>query len=248
MTKATAAPSGTPVNAVIGQALRRRRIELGKSQDAIARQARLASLSWNRPTVSAIESGDREVSPGELFILMTFLDMNLADVFGATPKLLLTRSFVINGEDLVTGLKGETSLRSSAKVHPLATRASASAFSSELKRTAAGMKALTRAWPQAPFETTMKAEQSAAGETEQKGARKLGVHPIDVALTAYRLWDRSLTEERDARVASPTEVDTRALQALRGHTTRKLLEELAAAFPPSLRPKTAKPAPKGRKR
>lgn len=40
------------------------------------------------------------------------------------------------------------------------------------------------------------------GEAEMRAARKLGVSPMAVVLASRRLWGRSLTAEREARVAA----------------------------------------------
>jgi transcriptional regulator with XRE-family HTH domain len=69
---------------------------------------------------------------------------------------------------------------------------------------------------------------AAAADAERKVARRLGVAPGRVSVAAYQRWGRSLTEERDARVAelvSPR-ANMRTIQALRGHVTRALMDEL----------------------
>jgi hypothetical protein len=71
--------------------------------------------------------------------------------------------------------------------------------------------------------------EAAHGETERKAARALHVDdPAEVAVAALKLWGRSLTQERDARVvdAAAPDASPRTLQALRGHVTRHLLEEI----------------------
>ena len=73
----------------------------------------------------------------------------------------------------------------------------------------------------------------AQGDAERKAARRLRTTAYDVASFArHRLWGRSLTEERDARVARRVGGDAtpRTLQAHRGHVTRELLDELRGEF------------------
>jgi hypothetical protein len=75
---------------------------------------------------------------------------------------------------------------------------------------------------------TGQAIEIAAGlEAEGNVARKLGVTARVIAKIAYRRWGRSLTEERDRRIAAAAEAggDRRAL---RGHETRKLTAEIEA--------------------
>ena len=70
---------------------------------------------------------------------------------------------------------------------------------------------------------------AAAGEAERKAARVLGVSPVTIAAASFRSWGRSLTEEREARLAEKGTGDAspRVLQAQRGHVTRALLSELS---------------------
>lgn len=94
-----------------------------------------------------------------------------------------------------------------------------------------------RLWPQASDEQLLRAMHDAVQVAETKAAHPLGVEPEAVAVLAHRLWGRSLTAHRDALVAQdhPTGDDKavltpRELQARRGHVTRRLLKELAAAL------------------
>jgi hypothetical protein len=70
-------------------------------------------------------------------------------------------------------------------------------------------------------------EVDALAEAEEKAASKFGVTATLVALAARKLWGRSLTQERDRRVAAnSSERSAGALQAIRGRVTRRLLDEL----------------------
>ena len=65
-------------------------------------------------------------------------------------------------------------------------------------------------------------------DADRKAALRLGVAPEDVSRAAESLWGRTLTEERDERVAAlaPEDATPRSMQALRGHITRTLLREI----------------------
>ncbi|MGW5123278.1 helix-turn-helix domain-containing protein [Streptomyces sp. NPDC004069] len=63
-------------------------------------------------------------------------------------------------------------------------------------------------------------------EATVKAAQRLGWSPQEVDATAHRLWGRSLTAEREARIGGAPR--TRADQARRGHVTRQLMGELRA--------------------
>src|SRR5262249_9471208 len=79
-------------------------------------------------------------------------------------------------------------------------------------------------------------------DAEQKAARALRVSPGAVVEAAHQRWGRGFTAERDRRVGAytapmlkqdPDEARRpewpRRLQAIRGHITRELLEELQTA-------------------
>jgi hypothetical protein len=102
------------------------------------------------------------------------------------------------------------------------------------RETLAAMRENSRAlqvWPEAKRPDLEAAHADVAGDAELKAARRLRVPPVAVALAARRSWKRSLTEERDRRVAeeAPADATPRTLQALRGHISRGLLEELKGA-------------------
>jgi hypothetical protein len=82
----------------------------------------------------------------------------------------------------------------------------------------------------------------AYSDAEMKAARRLGTTPDAIATAAEKLWKRPLDAERDDRVReqAPENASTRTTQALRGHVTRALLEELRPRLKPSRR------QPKGR--
>jgi hypothetical protein len=65
-----------------------------------------------------------------------------------------------------------------------------------------------------------RALQASEQKVEQEAARKLRVRPIDLAVAAFGLWGRSLTEERDRRASGTS-------RQAKGHVTRRLLAELA---------------------
>ena len=65
-------------------------------------------------------------------------------------------------------------------------------------------------------------------ETEQKVAKKYGVPAVVVPMAATGRWGRTFTAERERRVSDLVldDASPRSLQALRGHVTRDLLDEL----------------------
>jgi transcriptional regulator with XRE-family HTH domain len=207
---------------LLGARLAVRRTEQGLTQDELARKLRsIASLDWSRAVVAAIETGRRELTLPELALLLAILDTNLGDILkdAGTIELVPGRE-VVDAEDLVAGLCGRQKLGEVITVHPTIARALAKAY--EALR--AERKAI---WPKATQAQVIHAEQ-AMGEADAKAARSLGVTPRQVTLAAHRLWGRSLTEERDARVLDriSDRASARTRQALRGHVTRTLIDEL----------------------
>jgi hypothetical protein len=73
---------------------------------------------------------------------------------------------------------------------------------------------------------------SAGLGAEVKAARRLGVEPNTLSVAARRLWGRGLSEERDRLVQNRATADMspRTVQALRGHITRELLNQLGDAL------------------
>jgi hypothetical protein len=74
------------------------------------------------------------------------------------------------------------------------------------------------------------------GEPEVRAARTLGVEPRVLLELSIRRWGRTLTRERDRRTierAGP-DASARTTQAVRGHVTRELLDELAPDVGPEL--------------
>lgn len=90
--------------------------------------------------------------------------------------------------------------------------------------------------------------QAAAGEAERKAATKLGVTPYQVSLASFFLHKQSLTSARDKMVAARldaappavhggpqlvrdgAEILPRTIQALRGHMTRVLVDQIENAL------------------
>ena len=71
-----------------------------------------------------------------------------------------------------------------------------------------------------------RAEES-VDEAVRKAARPLDVEPVVFAAAALRLYGRSFTEERDARVEKHgPAVSPRVKQARRGHASRQLIAEI----------------------
>ena len=63
-------------------------------------------------------------------------------------------------------------------------------------------------------------------DAEMKTAHKLGVESSVIVAASYRLWGKTLTEERDRIVDGKRNIGARSLQAHRGHVTRDLVAQI----------------------
>lgn len=202
------------LGSVIGERLRTARESAGLSQDEIAAAAGRAGLKWTRAAVASLETGRRRIDAEELLLLPAVL----AFVLGRPCTLA----------DLVADEDGDVLLAERVK-----------RSQRDLRRQLAGKSAMASAKPPPAPDAYTSREADTSREAERHAARVLGVDTARLASTSRRLWGHGLSEERDARLSEALEelsgldVDVRAV---RGHITRKLLEELRPIVQPT-RPK-----------
>lgn len=196
-----------------------RRLRGDRSQDALAND--LSALGWDRGTVTAIETGRRRVKLEELAALCVVLGCSLADLLDGDSTVALDdvaeadlatvrRVLLDGGKNVKLTELGWKPPPISATLDPAELHVSANSVTADGGPTAEDIRAAGR------------------GEAEGKAARRLNVDSWHVGLGSLELWGRSLTEERDARVAESTAEGTpaRSVQALRGRVTRVLVDEL----------------------
>jgi hypothetical protein len=162
-----------------------------------------------------------QLSPTWAMTSKSLCDVLAGKVLHGTPSprahVSITASAVID-----EGAPFEVLLERGEWIQDLATPGTLRARAERLQR-------LERILPRISNQQLDAALEAAHGETERKAARTLHIDdPAEVAVAALRLWGRSLTQERDARVvdAAAPDASPRTLQALRGHVTRHLLEEI----------------------
>jgi transcriptional regulator with XRE-family HTH domain len=236
-----------PLAVVIGESIREWREASGKRQDDIAAVARKWGLRWTRATVAAIELGRRQLTVGEFLLLPCVLGFGHIDVKGTKGE--FPELFHLLPEEGLISVTPETSVSSKAlreillgkagegwlgnfntpelrNIHSrwTTTQEDNRRYLHEMK------KVLDHVWPAANHNRKIMetVRENTAGDAEMKAAKKLSVPPLAVALAAHKLWDHSLTAERDRQVSEQTTDKTppRTLQAIRGHVTRTLLTEL----------------------
>jgi hypothetical protein len=220
-----------PARALLAENMRRLRTDARAGVDQVVRAAQAHGLDWTATWFAAVERGSRGLTAEQLLALPVVLGdafghrVTLADLIaGEAPVLLvpdppvgragLARASVPAGylRDLVTGQPVPRPFsgpppEAVVEVSP-AQRAAEEAQA--IRQAGFGnmdIRALDRA-------------RAGAGDVESRLAKKLGIPPIVVVAGAASLWGRSLTAERDARVA--------AGEGPAATVSRKLTSELTA--------------------
>lgn len=222
---------------LIGANVRRLREAENATQDEYARRVRVFLPQWSQSTIAALEKGRKTLDTSEVTVLMCAIPATREDLFAPegsssdafvqlTPELAMPPAAVQNVWTAKTREEiGAQMAESRGVFRPIAgarTQRWFEARSQQLLR-------YRRILPRFTSEQFEAAVSAARDESTTKGARRLGVEdPTEVALAAIRVWGRSLTEEREGRIAkaAPADASARTLQALRGHVTRTLLEEI----------------------
>jgi len=218
----------------VGRRIRELRDAHGWVQEDVAAIARVFGLDWTRATVAAIETGRRNLSAEELLLLpVLFGNLRgfalLKDGEPPASKPEDLDDFFPDGEEVV--------LTPSVSLLPELLRALVSGrYGKDEKERLDSMAA------------TMEGLRGEAGEAEERAALRLGVTVVDIMATGQRLWGRSLTEERDRRVAERgSDIPLESRRAIRGRVTRKLIEELGAVLEEEGPPEKESPRAVGEK-
>lgn len=193
--------------------MRELRLAAGAVQADVAYAAQRLGLSWVRSTVATIESGGRGLTAEELVLLPLVLtdalarEVMMADLVPDGPA-ELTAETVLDATTILAALAGR-------RLRPVYVAESGERFEGE---------------PVARF--------LRSSEEDRNAAARLGTTPERVREAAMRLWGQSMLDERNDRASAENEpTDAANRQAVRGHITRTLLEELRAELarptPPS---------------
>jgi len=229
-----------PFSVALGHRLRQVREERQRTVADVALMSRAVGLNLDRATVVRIELGQRGVSVADLLLLAMLYGKALADLLPTEPVQL---SEVAGATPL--------QLRSALTTAPRGWELPRlhHGFRQGVDKLVAGAQRYAEQFPGAAPFTVMEAAADARDEVDQtvkNAARRLNVPPAQVRVAARHLWDRTLTDERDRRVAAlGGATSTRARQARRGHVTRALLAELAPAVEAVVRTGTDQEASDG---
>lgn len=239
---------------VLGQRLRALRKGGDKRQEDVAVAARGYGLAWRRATVAAIETGRRQLSVGELFLLPAVLTRLAVGRTGATAPAsggLVVADLLPEHGDQWAALTPGTNVRVRGlrallgdTAEPMTEQDFDTPHSRQTRRAQTALQRSIQDWTKhtdttwrrimgrpltaADLPTLNLALEDADGAVEQQAARGLRVSALAVALAARKLWNSSLPQRRDHRLAAGLggDVSARKLQARRGHRTRVLLVEL----------------------
>ncbi|MER6527654.1 helix-turn-helix transcriptional regulator [Streptomyces sp. NPDC001508] len=196
--------TGPPaVGEVVGENLRRLRQERRWTQDAAAREFAAVGLRWKRTHIAALESGRREtVDVGTLVLLAAAFEVPVPELYQGSGDVLLTPR--AGAEDHgVTATREQLRAWMSGEHSNLMIRGPQTAF--------------------AVLELSDHKTRPIPVEADRALAKRLGRNLRDVVNAAEGLWGRSLTEERDRRVAAElADLPIGERQARQGHITREL--------------------------
>jgi transcriptional regulator with XRE-family HTH domain len=196
---------GKTFDKAFGVAFGERRKQEDTTQATVAKVARRFGLDWKAVTVTQLERGYRRWKPVE--VILAALILELAEGVGGSDA----------SPPTLPGLLRE--------MGPPFSR-----FDGLAQGTVTGLD-LDHAYIVTDvdideFLTGDPARANETDETERNVASRLGVTSERLTFTARRLWNRSLTDERDQRVTQRVGLTARQTQAVRGHVTRALIEEL----------------------
>ncbi|WP_371551716.1 helix-turn-helix domain-containing protein [Streptomyces sp. NBC_00554] len=194
------------VGKVVGENLKALRQERRVTQGALASELARSGLNWKRTQISDLESERREtVDIGALVVLGNALGVKLRDFFAGDGDVMLTP-------------RSEYP-QSWAKATRAELRAWLSAEDSEL--IVMGSESV-----RAALEHFRWQGRSIPVEADVAFADRYGVEVLDVVKASEQMWNASLTEERDRRVAALGDLPVGERQAKQGHITRQLTAAL----------------------
>jgi transcriptional regulator with XRE-family HTH domain len=213
-----------PFGVALGHRLRVLRERGGHTADDMARYARIHGLGWDRSTYARIELGQRTVTAAELLLLPRVFECPLTDLLPDEP-VRLTDTATATPEALRTAVTRRPRRGDGWHLPQV------EGMVEDGLAIARRLGTITDEHARKDYPEAAWAVMYAAGDTKDdatiKAAARLGASTLDVAVAAVLTWERSLAQERDARVTATGGATTaRTQQARRGHVTRALLEEL----------------------
>lgn len=201
-------------DALVGEKLRHWRQLNGRSLEQFSAEAQWWGLPWGPSTLAKIERGERPLQAAE-FIVLTQCVRGLENLLAGQGEweVTLTEQTSFSLSQVVSALAGDHGWLVTAPVIQDALDSDVDDLEEFIDRMILS---------QAPTPA-----DAAKREHERTLAKTLGVTPLAIAEAAFALWGHGLTEEREERLSQDPTQTRRTLQALRGHVTRDLKNELA---------------------
>jgi hypothetical protein len=222
-----------PARALLAENLRRLRTDAGVGVEQVVRAAQGHGLDWTSTWYAAVERGNRALTAEQLLALPVVLGdalghrVTLADLIAGDAPVLLVPDPPISRSGLARASVPASYLRDLVTGQPVprpfsGTHAGAVPEVSPAQRAAEEAQAIRRAGFGDMDIRALSRARSGAGELESKLAKKLAVPAIVVVAGAASLWGRSLTEERNARVAAGEGPVPTVSRRLTGELTARL--------------------------
>lgn len=200
------------VGAVVGENLERLRRRAQMTQHEAARLFARRGAPLSRSKIAAIEAGERpNLAFADVLVIAHTFNVEVAELFDGAGPVAISEHVVLSRPVIRGLLRGTTFPEGSGGWDPQAQHA-------ELLRIA-DVRAEGDAVTTGQFRLV---------DADHALALRLDVAPQIVVDVALRLWNNTLTEERDARVTRFGALDRGERQAHRGHITRELSQEIEA--------------------
>lgn len=207
---------------VFRENLRHLRAERGWRQDDLALASRAIGLRWTQATVAAIETNRRQVSLGEMWHMQTILNVPFSRLFETDSSFVNVEGVSVPTDELQKWVRGEAVFRPTSTTRPESPESVGAII---MTMSPARAKGLARKFGVPTEEEDLRRYALASQmDAEIKAARNLNTNSFEIAVAAFSLWGRGLTDERDRLVDE--DEGNGGVRARRGWVTRRLLEEL----------------------
>ena len=212
------------LQSVIADNMQRIRRDRGLLQEDVAMAARWVGVMWSSLTVTQIETRARQLSLDEFLLLPLILRCKISELVAVDDQkqpVQLGFGTILDAETVaeLVSAKGPQLKDDQVPVLP----ALEEKLESKIK------EAITFSGLEPTLLSYLKIREGARGEAERKAAQTLQRPAAEITALATRLWNRSLTEERDIRAEEQASVG-KETRAVRGHITRALLQEIGNEY------------------
>lgn len=200
-------PGQETVGEVVGENLQRLREQARLTQHEAARLLYRRGAPWHRSKIAAIEAGERpNVSIADVLLLAHTFNVDLAELFEGDGEVKLSQFVTLSRPLIRDIIRGLARLEGSKDWDP------------ETRH--------DELFGLARIRTDGEGRKFGAREADRTLAKRLDVPPRAITEIAHELWGKTLTDERDERVAQLGELAWNERPAHRGHITRDLSNQI----------------------